>query len=269
MTAQTLFEQGRIADAVASLNERLRAKPLDTHARVFLFELLCFDGDLPRAERQLDVLASQTPDPGMQMAVSAYRDLLGAERTRQRVFTGDALPQFFSPPPAYIEQYVMLVGQLAQKVGNPVETLRAAETATAGLTGRRGGTPFRAFRDADDRVAAVLEVFQDGAYLWLPYTEIRRLQIAAPTRLRELLWTRATVETHDGGSRDVVVPTLYPSTAGHEDAAVRLGHTTVWDALHEAIVVGRGQRMLLVDDAEVPLLEAGIVEFEPASEASA
>jgi len=56
MDAGELFKAGRLAEAVAQQLQEVKAHPADQARRVFLFELLCFDGDLDRARRQADAI---------------------------------------------------------------------------------------------------------------------------------------------------------------------------------------------------------------------
>src|SRR5947209_18579118 len=84
MNAQQLFQAGKLNEAVQALAAELRDNPADVRRRTFLFELLCFTGDYLRAEKQLDVLAS---DGGAaEMGALLYRAALHAERIRQTIF---------------------------------------------------------------------------------------------------------------------------------------------------------------------------------------
>ena len=56
MTAAELLRTGRLDDAIRTLGDELKASPLDTQRRSFLFELLCFAGQYDRAEKQLGIL---------------------------------------------------------------------------------------------------------------------------------------------------------------------------------------------------------------------
>src|SRR5262252_2662087 len=97
-TAKTLFDAGQLDAAVQELTKDLKNRPADIALRTFLFELLCFQGALDRAARQLDVLGTQSNDPGVQLAIQAYRMLLAAEEQRRQVFHGSALPKFVATP---------------------------------------------------------------------------------------------------------------------------------------------------------------------------
>ena len=53
------FQAGRLSEAVTAALAEVKARPGDTARRLFLAELLCFAGELERADRQLDVVADR------------------------------------------------------------------------------------------------------------------------------------------------------------------------------------------------------------------
>src|SRR4029077_12504177 len=114
-------------------------------------------------------------DAGTELALQVYRSLLSAEDLRRAVFHGDALPKFITPPRAHIERYLLLLKKMRSM--SPEEMgamLGQAEEESPSMAGERNGRPFSSFRDADDRVAGVLEVFHGGEYLWVPFDQITR-----------------------------------------------------------------------------------------------
>jgi type VI secretion system protein ImpE len=270
--AKALFEAGRLNDAIQDLNQAVKARPADASLRIFLFELLCFQGDLDRAAKQLDVIGSQREDPGFELAVQVYRGLLNAEAARRAVFNGDALPKFIVPPSSHVERYLMLVKKLksgsAEEIGH---LLDQAEEELPQVAGDRSGQPFSSFRDADDRVAGVLEVFHEGAYLWVPVDQIRRLEITPPKKLRELMWVQAKLELDRQPPGHVFIPTRYTDSHLNEDDNVKLGRLTDWTALHDRMVIGQGQRMFLVDGEQIALLDPSVatITVQPAAGAPA
>src|ERR1700676_3933637 len=170
LNAKALFEAGRLADAVQELNQAVKSRPSDCGLRTFLFELLCFQGALERAAKQLDVIAALSGEAGIELAVQVYRSLLAAEDQRRAVFHGDALPKFITPPRAHIEWYLLLIKKIRSASEDEVAALlEQAEEGSPSIGGERGGQPFSRFRDADDRVAGVLEVFHGEEYLWVPF----------------------------------------------------------------------------------------------------
>jgi type VI secretion system protein ImpE len=265
MTAKELLDAGRLDDAVHTLTQDVKARPAETSLRIFLFELLCFQGDLERADKQLDVIAAQGGGIDSAVAVQIYRDLINAERMRRQVFHDGALPQFFLSPPPYADRYVVLVKKMAQAPADAAALLADAEEQFPAMGGTIGERAFSSFRDADDRIAPVLEVFQGSKYLWLPHSQIRRVQVTQPKSLRDTIWPHAKIETGDGSVGDVFLPALYVDSHAHGNEQVRLGRMTEWQAIDDQVVVGAGQRVFLADDQEVSILELRDIHFNPAA----
>ena len=224
MEASALYKAGQLGPAIEALGLELRKQPGDTKRRTFLFELLCFAGEYDRASKQLEVLSAGGKDA--ESGAMLYRAALHAQRTREEMF---------------------LKGELPLSEGHPT---------TAGSC---AGRPFASFADEDDRIGANLEVFIAGSYTWIPFHYIERVDIQAPTRLRDLLWAPAILHTtkafrlQDLGQ--VLLPVLAPLSWRHPDDAVRLGRTSVWveDPVHEAVPAG--QKMYLTAYEAFPLLE--------------
>jgi type VI secretion system protein ImpE len=233
MTAKELFQAGKIDEAIEALGGELRSNPADAQRRTFLFELLCFAGNYGRAEKQLDVLGSENKDAAMGMLL--LRSALHAETTRQRMFETGPLP--FST------------------------------TEPAPVSGTVNGRPFGSLVDGDPRIGARLEVFAAGQYMWIPFAQIASVRIAAPKRLRDLLWPTAIVRPTDafkgGDLGEVLIPALAPLTWKHPEGAVRLGRVTEWQEIEGGREVPVGQKLLLVDDREIALLEIRELEITP------
>lgn len=265
MTAHELLDHGDLKGTIAELTQGVRANPADVHLRSFLFEALCFDGALDRAAKQLDALETQAGAKSA-LAFQVYRSLLTAEASRRRVFSGASLPQFYTPPPQWLEPSILLLTQLTQSPADAAATIERAEHLAPTFAGRWNGDAFSAFRDPDDRTAGVLEVFRGSDYLWLPFSQLRRVDVTPPQRLRDLLWTHARIETIDGQSGDVYLPVRYANSDRHEDDQVRLARATDWSAVADAVLCGAGVRLFTVDDREVSLLDTRTIEFDhPAS----
>src|SRR5664280_1285087 len=232
MTAGQLFQAGKLDQAVQALGAELRDNPGDVQRRTFLFELLCFAGAYDRAEKQLDVLAQGGKDA--QLGALLYAGALHAERSRTDLFQKKEYPK------------------------------AAGETA-APLTGTLNGQPFEAFEDADPRIGARLEVYAAGQYMWLPLEHIASIEMEAPKRLRDLLWSPALVRTGPAfQGRDlgeVLIPALTPLSFQNADDAVRLGRMTVWQETEDGEQAPAGQKVFLVDDEEFALLELRQLEF--------
>jgi type VI secretion system protein ImpE len=64
----------------------------------------------------------------------------------------------------------------------------------------------------------------------------------------------------------VLVPVLAPFSYRHADDAVRLGRATVWEEQPGGAPVPLGQKMLLIDDEEIPILELRRLEIAGAED---
>jgi len=239
MDASALYRAGRLDEAIAALGQRLRDDPTDRRSRTFLFELLCFSGQHDRAEKHLDLLAMGGQET--ELGAWLYRAALHADRTRLEMFrSGSIAPQ--APAPA--------------------------------VSGVLNGTPFTSLEDADPRIGGRLEVFAAGSYQWLPFHLLSTVAIEPPAKLRDTLWISARLvpsEAYKGAEfGEVLLPVLTPGTQDHPEGTVRLGMETRWEipALStEGNEVPFGQKLLLVDGEEIPLLEVRTLEIHPAAPA--
>jgi len=117
-----------------------------------------------------------------------------------------------------------------------------------------------------------MEVYAAGSYLWLPLAHIASVRMEAPRLVRDLIWIPAIVKTGpkcrslDLG--EVLIPALTPFAFRHSDKLVRLGRQTVWEET-DGILAPEGQKMLLVDGEEFPILEVRTLEFPAALQAAA
>src|SRR5947209_20551281 len=97
MSPMELFTEGRLSEALAAQRAAVRDNPSDA-ARLFLCELLLFNGEWGEARRQLDALSADSEE--MREYVAEYVRLIDAERKRQRL-TIDTDPGFLADPPEH------------------------------------------------------------------------------------------------------------------------------------------------------------------------
>lgn len=237
MNAAELYQEGRLDEAIEALGVALRDNPADTRRRTFLFELLCFAGNYDRAEKQLDMLAREGKDA--ELGALLYRGAIHAERLRQQMFEPGGLPPTTGPAPL--------------------------------VAGSLNGIPFAALEDADPRIGARLELYVAGQYTWLPLAHVESLKMDPPKRLRDLLWVPVVVRAASGHEQmemgEVLMPVLTPGAWKHRDPAVRLGRVTEVEDLEDGTTVPAGQKLFLMDGAEVPLLEVRELVVNQAAEA--
>lgn len=263
--AKELFEAGKLDEAIEELLREVKADPSDGAKRTFLFELSCFAGDWERAERQLDVIGHQSAKA--ELGVMVYRANINAEQERRRVFAEGVQPHFLREPPAYVDLHVAALNQMRQgQTAEARATLDRAEEERPAIAGKFDGQDFEDFRDYDDRVGPVLELIVKDKYVWLPYEQIRRIEISPPRQLRDMLWASARIEALDGTIGEVYVPSLYAGTSDSENDQVRLGRMTDWQQLGDDLLNAVGQRLFLVDGEDRSLFEAKQVEFATAGQ---
>jgi type VI secretion system protein ImpE len=258
--AKALLDAGHLSAAIAQLNDDVRSHPTDAQCRTFLFELLCFAGDYQRATRQLDVLERQSPSAAV--GAQVYRQTLTADEARQRLFTHGLRPQCLFAPPPYMQLHLDAVNHLRQdQPASARALLEQSAQARPRLTGQLAGQPFSEFRDSDDLLSPFLEVFVHTNYVWLPFEQIKRLTIPRPKRLRDLLWTPATLEAHQGPVGEVFLPVLYPGSGGHANDQIKLGRLTAWQVVGEEVTRGLGQHLFVIDGHDQGLLEIRELAF--------
>lgn len=231
MTAKELYQAGKLKEAIAALNVEVRDNPADVRRRTFLFELLAFAGEYDRAEKQLHILADASDEA--KLATVLYRASLHAEKTRKDLFIKKDFPA---------------------KAGD----------SDGDLKGTINGQPFESLVDGDPTIGPRLEAYAAGAYIWIPYKHIESIECEPPKRVRDLLWVPALVKTGPAFKMmelgEVLLPALTWDASSAEDELVKLGRVTNWVEDGE-IVKPVGQKMLLADGEDYPLLEIRKIEF--------
>jgi type VI secretion system protein ImpE len=254
VNAGELYRAGRLREAVAAALEDVRNHPTDSGRRLFLGELLCFAGDLDRADNQLDALGHG--DPQILPWVVTFRQLIRAEQWRRDFFAQGRPPEFLVPADAAAK--LLLEASIRIREGAEDEAARLlteAEDARPRSPGTRDGRPFEDFRDLDDRTGGVLEVLTSGGtYYWVPIHQVESIEFHEPTRARDLLWRRTHLIVRDGPDGEVYVPALY-EPADAADEQLRLGRQTDWRGGDGTPIRGVGQRTFLVGDDAAPILE--------------
>lgn len=261
MDAKQLFDAGRLAEAIAAQTREVKNQPGDLGRRTFLFELLCFQGDYDRAAKQLDAIGRQELQAGA--AAQVYANLLHAENARRRLYSEGLAPKFLIDPPPRIHRHLDAVNRLRE--GNAAEAkalLDDAESERPELPGQADGVVFEDFRDCDDLLSAVLELHIGRDYCWVPFEQIRSLQLAAPEHPRDLIWSACQMILTDGTVQRGHTPVLYSGSQEHENEQVKLGRMTDWKTDDNAPVLGAGQRMLIVGDDARTMLDLRMVEFK-------
>lgn len=224
MEAERLYKEGKLGEAIASLQEELRSNPHDVPRRTFLFELLLFKGEFDRARKQLDVI--ETADPASYLGTAYHKQLLGAEERRQEMFKKGTIPE--------------------------------REEEEKSVSGTLNGEPFENLSDSDSRIGPRLEMFAGGQYVWIPLSDLSVVRISPPKLLRDLYWASAEVESRErieDEAKEVLLPAMAALSWQSNDEAVQLGRVTEWWETESGDEIPAGQKILFVDDEEIPFLE--------------
>ena len=264
MTPGELYQAGKLKEAIAAALDAVKKHPTETDRRGQLCELLCFTGDLERADRHLETLGQQ--DPSSQVGVSMFRQLIRAETARQQFYAEGRLPEFLGEPTEVLRLH--LEASICVREGSSSEALAKlaqAEELRVRVRGTCGGQPFDDFRDLDDLAAPFLEVLTStGKYYWVPIERIQFVEFRAPERPKDLLWRRAHMVVREGPDGEVFLPALYPQTHTSDDDQLRLGRGTQWIEDAGAPVRGIGQRMYLVGEDTIPILQLKEITYQQA-----
>ncbi len=259
--SKALYQTGNLTEAINQLTQEVRNNPTDNWLRTFLFELLCFNGEWERAERQLKGLLVAGANAELGLLVCGNN--IKAEITRSKLFSSGVAPEFLLSPPNYISLQLEAINKLREKNYSEARKLldELAEKQPS-LKGKINGKNFNRLTDYNDFFACSLEVFLQDRYIWVPFEHIQCLEVQPPKELRDLIWTKAIIELTSGTVAGVFLPSLYPNSYKHENQLVRLGRMTDWQQLPGEIYVGYGLRAFLVDSKEKTLFEISSLMFD-------
>lgn len=263
MDAHELYQAGQLNDAVAALINTVKKKPMDQQSRALLCEFMIIQGQLERADKQLDLMAHQTPEQAM--GISLLRQLIRAEEAREQYFSQGRAPDVLAEPDELMQQYFQ--ASISLRENNMQEAqgvLDKAEEMRKPRAGECNGKAFEDFRDLDDRTPAVFEVLtSNGKYYWVPFDLVSSITFHAPERPLDLLWRRATLEsTLDQAEGDVYIPcTYYQKDETLITEAHRLGRETDWLGEEGEPILGVGQRLYLVGEDALSIMELEEISF--------
>jgi type VI secretion system protein ImpE len=261
MSAKESFHSGDLQGAIAAATEEVKRHPTQTSTRALLAELLCFSGELERADKHLDAIGQQ--DPQAMLAVAVLRQLVRAELARREVYQQGRVPEFLDQPPPHVR--LALEASIATREGKSSEAaakLEEAEAQRPRLPGTSDGKPFDDFRDVDDLTATFFEVFTNsGKYYWIPNERVELIEFAPPERPRDLLWRRAHMVVAGGPDGEVAIPAIYYGSHADSDNAVKLGRATQWRGADGEPVRGFGQRLFLMGEEARSILEIKEITF--------
>ena len=266
MSVSDPFRAGKLKEAVVEALDEVRSHPTDPGRRLFLSELLCFTGELERADNHLDALSQD--DPAIMPWISTFRQLIRAEQARRDFFAQGRPPEFLAAADEVVRR--LLEASIRVREGALQEAallLDEAEDVRPRVTGTCDGRVFLDLRELDDQTSSILEVLTStGVYYWIPLAQVESIEFHEPTRSWDLIWRRTHLIVLDGPDGEVYIPALYPGASDDSNDLIRLGRQTDWRGGDATPVRGAGQRMFLVDDDARPILELKMITIDPPTE---
>ena len=265
--AERAVRAADLHEALEFLQQHIRRNPRESAPRVFLVQLLAVLGQWDRAAAQLAAAADL--DAGALALAQVYGPAIACEQTRIDVFAGTRAP--------------LVLGRLEEWLGHLLEALAVShEPGTAAAArarllreqafdaapptaGTLDGRPFDWLADADMRCGPVCEAIISGGYHWVPFDRLMRIEIEAPTDLRDLVWMPARLQFVDGSDAVALIPTRYPGSETSADMRVRLARKTEWREVEPEVFHGLGQRVWTTDTCECGLMDVRSVRLAQAA----
>lgn len=254
MDLDIYVREGRLDEAITLTKDAVRGTPAAASLRFQLAQLFTVAGDWKRAHEQFQVASELEPERAMTTMILS--SVLQSEGVRADVMAGRRSPLIFGEPEAWMAELAEAMRLFGEGQFDAAERLR--ETAFDGASspsGSIGNVPFEWIADADSRLGPLLEAFVNGKYFWVPFSRIARLDAAPPADLLDTIWFPVEITWTSGGKTAVLLPVRYAGSESSADPLLRLGRSTAWQQRGENTHVGLGQRILVTDAGEYPLLE--------------
>ena len=254
MSPIELFHEARLTEAIAAQRAVVAALPGDVSERLLLCDLLAFTGDRDEVRRQLGTIAG-VPNEVCDY-VAEWRALVHADDARHDGQPPDCLPVRSAP-------LVMRMRANSQcrlfRADDAADLLDDADELAPWVEGYVDGRPFEGWRDTDDVLGPVLEVFRGDRFAWMAMHHMRKLRLEDGNEIRDILYRPATVWLTDGSNHEVFIPGLYIGTAKHPEEGIRTGAGIDWVEVN-GVMRGLGARTFQFGEEELTLAEFRQVE---------
>lgn len=260
---QALIKQGELISATEYAITVLRDDPANADVRAVYIELLCVQGALEKADQQLDMMVRQHPD--FLVGAVNLRQLIRAASARQDFYQAGMTATLFSEPDAMFESLLKLRLALKdQDIPQAIQFAGQLEALRSEVGFELNGEAVSQLRDLDDSLGGYLELFgTDGKFYLAKFSEIDSLQLKKPESLLDTVWRRAEIVLKDGPQGEVFVPMTYIDSF---KVSERLGKDTSWQQIHEHLVTGVGQKMLLAGDEAIAMSDIQLLSLAQSAE---
>ena len=241
----------------ASAIAKVKSDPTNADLRIGLFRLFAITGQWDRAVTQLTTAMELKSENALY--AKTFLACISCERFRSEVFAGRKSPLFIGEPPGWAA--LMVQALQGKSIVQKRECWDSALHQAPMRSGQLNGDPFDWIADADSNLGPLLEAFIDGKYYWIAYAELASIEYHEPGELIETVWQSAEITFSNGGTKTAYLPVRYFGSETNEDEQIVRGLKTQWDSLDEQYATGLGQRTLVTDQTESPVLECRKIEF--------
>lgn len=258
-----LFQHGRLSDAIESVSRNVKNDQSNISMRSRLVEYLCVASKFDRADKQLNIIASQ--DPKTSLRVMELRQIIRASIARNQVFSEGRIPEFISKPPEHLKNRLKALVCLREgDLSESAQWLIKAEKTRPTVSGSMRDIHFDDLRDLDDFYGGVLEVLTTtGKYMWVPLERILEINFVTSKKPIDSAWREAELIIKSGPTGVVYVPALYPSENEiTNNEAISIGLETKWIENDRGITRGVGLKTFMVGDESFTMHELTEIRFE-------
>ena len=173
------------------------------------------------------------------------RHLIRAQQSRLDFYEGKGIPKLFheanESDTVFLKMHVALIeGAIdeAAQLANQLEIIRTKNNTNQA-------------RDLDDCLNPYLEVLgTNGEFYLANFDEIESLKVEPVESFLENIWLRVDITIKDGPSGTAHLPLVYINS---ESDLEKLGQVTDWTELKEDFLIGKGMKMVFVDDEAITI----------------
>jgi len=260
MPLSGLIASGNLEAALQQVKQSIRNTPADPSLRSLLFQIYAITGNWEGAATQLNVLSDLGPEN--EMFAQVYRRVLRCEETRRAVHGGKVQPVVFGEPAEWVGFLVQAFRLFASgETAAAVELQQKAFEIAPPTPGKLDGNPFEWIVDGDSALGPLLEVYVEGNYWWVPFSRIQSISSEGPKYVLDSVWLPVEFCWINGGIAAGFIPVRYAGSEQSFDPACQMARKTDWSEIAPGCFRGDGQRMLMTDVGESPVLDFRKLEF--------
>lgn len=261
MTPQELFAQADLAGLHSQVATEIRTNPQLAEPRALFVQVLCLEGEWERAAAQADALLKLSPASAL--FCTTITRLIEAEQAREQVFAGTRAPEWSGAQPAYAADVCAALraygsGDTAAATAATLRVMDALEPAAATLD---GDAPQPWLIDADARLTGVVEYLKDGHYCLVAQSDIKSMELAAPSHPVELLWPHVSITLRNGEVLVGRTTGRYPLTGTAKEPKLLMMQESAWLETADNLYQGSGQHCWATEEGVVPLLTVSRITF--------